>query len=226
MIVSIQDVLGAAQLAEVRAQLRGAQWAEGISAGPQALAVKHNQQLPETSPLLPALRATVMRALNRSALLIAAALPLKILPPNFNRYTGATNAYGLHIDSTLRPLPDGSYLRTDLSATLFISDPQEYDGGELSIEDAGGRRPVKLAAGSLVLYPSGSVHEVTPVTRGERLACYLFMQSLVRDAECRRLLFEMDLALIALRQRHGEEDANLVRLTGVYNNLLRRWAEC
>jgi PKHD-type hydroxylase len=226
MIVTIEDVLTAQELSALRAQLRDAPWAEGINAGTQARAVKHNQQLPESAPALAGMRTTVMRALNRSTLLVTAALPFKVLPPNFNRYTGATNAYGLHVDSSLRPLPGGSYLRTDLSATLFLSEPQEYDGGELSIEDTFGRQLVKLKAGGLVVYPSGSVHEVRPVTRGERLACYLFLQSLVKDTESRRMLFEMDMALVALRQRYGEEDADLVRLTGLYNNLLRRWSEC
>lgn len=226
MIVTIEDVLSGEELAGLRAALRDAPWAEGISAGPQARAVKRNQQLPESMPALPAMRATIMRALNRSTLLVSAALPSKILPPNFNRYTGATNAYGLHVDNGLRPLPDGSYLRTDLSATLFLSEPQDYDGGELAIEDLFGRQLVKLKAGSLVVYPSGSVHEVRPVTRGERLACYFFLQSVVKDTESRRLLFEMDMALIALRRRYGEEDADLVRLTGLYHNLLRRWSEC
>lgn len=118
------------------------------------------------------------------------------------------------------------YLRTDVSATLFLSRPEEYDGGELTIEDTYGRHRVKLKAGSLVVYPSGSIHEVAPVTRGERLACYMFMQSLVKDTESRRHLFEMDMALISLRHRYGNDDADLVRLTGLYNNLIRRWSEC
>jgi PKHD-type hydroxylase len=226
MVVTIEDVLTAQELAGLRAAMRDAPWAEGISAGTQARAVKHNQQLPESAPALAEMRTTVMRALNRSTLLVTAALPFRVLPPNFNRYCGETNAYGLHVDSSLRPLPDGSYLRTDLSATLFLSEPHEYEGGELAIEDTLGRQLVKLKAGSLVVYPSGSVHEVRPVTRGERLACYLFMQSLVKDTESRRMLFEMDLALIALRGRYGEDDKDLVRLTGIYNNLLRRWSEC
>ncbi|MDZ7768816.1 MAG: Fe2+-dependent dioxygenase [Woeseiaceae bacterium] len=161
--------------------------------------------------MLPELRAIVMRALNRSSLLITAALPYKILPPNFNRYTGAHNHYGPHVDNTLRPLPDGSYLRTDVSATLFLSAPDEYDGGELSIEDTFGTHSVKLNAGSLVIYPSGSIHEVKPVTQGERLACYMFIQSLVKDVESRRHLFEMDMALMSLRERYGDDDADLIR---------------
>ena len=221
MIVTIDHILSAEELAEIRQRLAGAAWATGVSAGVQARMVKDNQQLPEDSPLLPELR-----ALNRSSLLLTAALPHKILPPNFNRYTPEFPRYGLHTDSTLRPLPDGSWLRTDISATLFLSDPGEYEGGELVIEDIYGRHQVKLPAGSLVLYPSGSIHEVTPVTRGERLACYMFMQSLVKDTESRRHLFEMDMALISLRHRYGNDDVDLVRLTGLYNNLLRRWSEC
>ncbi len=226
MVVTIDNVLTPEELASLRGRLRKANWSQGISAGAQAKLAKQNQQLPEDSPILPELRATVMRALNRSSLLITAALPYKILPPNFNRYTGATNRYGLHTDSTLRPLPDGSYLRTDVSATLFISRPEEYQGGELSIEDTYGNHRVKLPAGSLVVYPSGSIHEVTAVTSGERLACYMFMQSLVKDTEHRRHLFDMDMALMALRQRYGDDEPDLIRLTGLYNNLVRRWSEC
>ena len=226
MVVTIDNVLTPEELASLRGWLRKANWSQGISAGAQAKLAKQNQQLPEDSPILPELRTTVMRALNRSSLLITAALPYKILPPNFNRYTGATNRYGLHTDSTLRPLPDGSYLRTDVSATLFLSRPEEYEGGELSIEDTYGNHRVKLPAGSLVVYPSGSIHEVTAVTSGERLACYMFMQSLVKDTENRRHLFDMDMALMALRQRYGDDEPDLIRLTGLYNNLVRRWSEC
>ncbi|SEO73684.1 Fe2+-dependent dioxygenase [Aquisalimonas asiatica] len=226
MIVCIDNVLTQEELAHMRGQLLQGDWAHGISAGPQARQVKNNLQLPDDSPALPELRQTVMRALNRSQLLVTAALPFKILPPNFNRYTGETNAYGLHTDSTLRPLPDGSYLRTDVSATLFLSGPEEYEGGELTIEDTYGQQQIKLPAGSMVVYPSGSIHEVRPVTSGERLGCYMFMQSLVKDQEQRRHLFEMDRSLVSLRKRYGEGDSDVVRLTGLYNNLLRRWSEC
>ncbi|MDZ7782951.1 MAG: Fe2+-dependent dioxygenase [Halioglobus sp.] len=181
---------------------------------------------PEDAPPLQEMRAIVMRALNRSELLVTAALPYKILPPNFNRYTIDNSHYGSHVDNTLRPLPDGSYLRTDVSATLLLSGPEEYEGGELHIEDTFGEHRVKLDAGSLVVYPSGSIHEVLPVTGGERLACYMFMQSLVRDIESRRHLFEMDKALISLRSRYGDDDPDLIRMTGLYHNLVRRWAEC
>jgi PKHD-type hydroxylase len=226
LVVTIDNVLGAEELAAIRARLATVDWATGVSAGTQAREAKHNQQVPEASASLPQLRTIVMRALNRSKLLLAAVLPLKILPPSFNRYTGETNHYGPHTDNTLRPLPDGSYLRSDVSATLFLSPPSDYEGGELSIEDVYGSHRLKLEAGSLVAYPSGSIHEVLPVTRGERLACYMFIQSLVKDPMQRRHLFEMDLALMDLRSRYGEADPSLVRLTGLYQNLLQRWSEC
>lgn len=226
MVVTFDSILNADELAAIRRQLAGAAWATGVSAGPQALMVKNNQQLPESAPELRELRLLVLRALNRSAELLSAALPNKILPPNFNRYSGATNAYGMHADATLRTLSDGSWLRTDISATLFLSDPAGYDGGELEIEDSYGRQRIKLAAGSLVIYPSGSLHQVRPVTRGERLACYFFIQSVVKSAEQRRQLYDMDRALRRLRARLGEAEPDLVRLTALYNNLVREWAEC
>ena len=226
MLVTIDDVLTPEELLQVRDQLANAPWAAHQSAGPQAMLAKHNLQIPEGSEVLKGLRLTVMRALNRSSKLMSAALPHKIVPPNFNRYSVENNRYGWHTDSTLRYMPDGSCLRTDVSATLFLSDPSDYKGGELVIEDTYGSHKVKLAAGSLVVYPSGSIHEVTPVQDGERLACYMFMQSVVKDAGCRRHLYDMDLALMALRQKCGEEQPELIRLTGLYNNLLRRWSEC
>lgn len=226
MLVCLPDILRPDELAAIRHQLSGAPWGAQLSAGPQAREAKRNLQLPEDAPMLRDLQVAVMRALNRSALLMSAALPYKIVPPNFNRYTVDHPSYGWHTDSSVRWLPDGSCLRTDVSATLFLSGPDEYDGGELCIQDTYGEQTVKLPAGQLVLYPSGSIHEVRAVTRGERLACYLFMQSVVKDTECRRQLHEMDLALMALRGRMGEADPDLVRLTGIYNNLLRRWSEC
>jgi len=226
MVVTIDNVLSGRELERIRAPLLRSAWAQGISAGAQARLAKNNQQLPEDAPELNDLRTRILRALNRSELLISAALPFKILPPNFNRYTGETNHYGPHTDSTLRPLPDGSYLRTDISATLFLSNPDDYDGGELSIHDTYGTHEIKLPSGSLVVYPSGSIHEVKPVTRGERLACYMFMQSLVPDTEQRRHLYEMDMALIALRRRYSDQDPELIALTGLYNNLVRRWSQC
>ncbi len=226
MLVTIDNVLSTEELAGIHKLLMQADWASGQSAGTQARLAKNNLQIPEGSEVLRELRVLVMRALNRSSRLISAALPYKILPPNFNRYSGETNHYGLHTDSTVRYLPDGSALRTDISATLFLTNPEDYDGGELAIEDTYGTHSVKLAAGSLVVYPSGSMHQVNPVTRGERLACYMFMQSMVKDLECRRLLFQMDESLIQLRTQYGEGHPELVRLTGLYNNLLRKWTEC
>lgn len=226
MIVSFENILTPEELAAVRRQLHSAEWARGISAGPQAKQVKKNLQIPESSEVLRELRVVVMRALNRTPELMSAVMPFKIIPPNFNRYTVDDSHYGKHVDSTLRSLPDGSYLRTDVSATLFLSDPDEYEGGELKVIDTFGEQTVKLPAGSLVAYPSGSLHEVTPVTKGERLGCYMFMQSLIRDTERRRLLYEMDNALRRLRAEQGEAHQELVALTGTYNNLVRMWSEC
>ncbi|MDM4771891.1 Fe2+-dependent dioxygenase [Solimonas sp. SE-A11] len=226
MVVTFEAILNSDELAAIRRQLVGAGWATGVSAGPQAVLVKNNEQLPESTPALRELRVLVMRALNRSPELLSAALPNKILPPDFNRYAGGSNAYGMHADATLRSLPDGSWLRTDISATLFLSDPADYDGGELCIEDTYGEQQIKLPAGSLVTYPSGSIHQVRPVTRGERLACYFFMQSVIKSAERRRQLYDMDCALRRLRGRLGEAEPELVRLTALYNNLIREWAEC
>ena len=226
VLIVINDVLTAAELAIVRDLLARAHWTHGnITAGTQSAQVKNNQQLPEDSEHLPALRHVILNALNRNAIFFTAALPRRIFPPLFNRYAGATNSFGNHVDNAMRPLPDGSgYLRTDLSATLFLSAPNDYDGGELSIEDTYGNQVIKPAAGSLVLYPSTSIHRVTPVIRGERLACFMWMQSMVRDAGQRRLLYEMDMALLQLRALHGDTDP-VVRLTGTYHNLLRTWAE-
>lgn len=225
MIVTIDPLLSPEELATASSLLAEAGWVDGrITAGSQAALAKNNQQLAEDAPQLPALRRLVMQALSRSATFFAAGLPLKILPPFFNRYAGDANAYGAHVDGAMRQAPDGSYVRTDLSATLFLSDPASYDGGELQIEDTFGTHGIKLPAGSLVLYPSSSVHRVTPVTRGERIASFMFMQSMVRDAGQRRLLYEMDMALLQLRETVGETDA-VVRLTGTYHNLLRQWAD-
>lgn len=227
MLVTIDDLLTPHELQQARAHLAAAVWSSGAhSAGPQAAQVKNNEQLADDAPQLPALRDLVLGALNRSALFFAAALPLKVLPPAFNRYSGAHNAYGWHTDCAMRRAPDAAagYVRSDLSATLFLSDPADHDGGELCIEDTFGTHRIKGAAGSLVLYPSSSVHAVQPVTRGTRMACFMFIQSMVRDAGRRRLLYDMDMALLQLRQDVGDTDA-VVRLTGAYHNLLRQWAE-
>ena len=227
MLVTIDQLLSADELARARSLLQQSQWVSGqVSAGVQAAEVKNNQQLPEQAQHLPTLRQLVLDALNRSPLFFAAALPLKILPPFFNRYTGDTNHYGFHTDNAMRRVPDmsGSYVRSDISATLFLSDPQDYDGGVLTINDTFGTHGIKLQAGSLVVYPSSSIHAVTPVTRGERVCCFMFLQSMVRDPGQRRLLYDMDMALLKLRSELGETEP-VVQLTGTYHNLLRRWAE-
>ena len=227
MLVTIDNLLAAEELAHARDLLARSRWDSGLAtAGSQAAEAKNNEQLAESAEHLPALRRLVLDALARSATFFTAALPLKILPPHFNRYAGARNTYGYHTDCAMRRVEQqpGAYVRADVSATLFLSDPEDYDGGVLTIEDSFGAHGVKLAAGSLVVYPSSSIHAVTPVTRGERLACFMFVQSMVRDAGQRRLLYDMDMALLQLRELHGETDP-VVRLTGTYHNLLRRWAE-
>lgn len=226
MLITIDAVLTAAELAAMRDLLKRSRWAHGeITAGTQSAQVKNNQQLAEDAEHLPALRRMVLSALNRNPLFFTAVLPRRIFPPLFNRYGGEANSFGNHVDNAMRPLPDGSdYLRTDVSATLFLAEVDEYDGGELVIEDTFGTHGVKPAAGSMVVYDASSVHQVTPVTRGQRLACFMWMQSMVRDPGQRRLLYEMDMALLQLRQTHGDTDP-VIRLTGTYHNLLRSWAE-
>ena len=227
MLVTLDNILTQDELAGLRALLAQADWQSGLAtAGAQAAQAKNNLQVAEDAPQLPALRQIVLAALQREPLFFAASLPLKILPPFFNRYSGHANHYHFHTDCAMRAVPGqaGSYVRSDVSATLFLSDPQDYDGGELQIEDTFGTHAVKLSAGSMVLYPSSSVHAVRPVTRGERQACFMFMQSMVRDTGQRRLLYEMDMALLSLREEIGEHDA-VVRLTSTYHNLLRQWAE-
>lgn len=226
MLITIDDVLTNEELTLARDLLAQAEWVDGkITAGTQSAQVKNNQQLPETAQDLPRLRHLILYALNRSALFFTAALPKNIYPPLFNRYSGNSNSFGSHVDNAMRLLPDSSgYVRTDISATLFLAEPDTYEGGELIIEDVYGSQSIKLKAGSLVLYPSTSVHHVKPVTCGERLACFMWMQSMVRDAHQRRLLFDMDMALLALRATDGDTDP-IIRLTGIYHNLLRSWAE-
>ncbi len=226
MLITIDDVLTAAELAAMQAMLSRSSWAHGgITAGTQSAQVKNNQQLSEDAGHLPALRGAVLAALNRNAMFFTAVLPRRIFPPLFNRYGGETNYFGNHVDNAMRPLPDGSgYLRTDVSATLFLAEPDAYDGGELVIEDTYGTQAVKLSAGSMALYPSTSIHQVMPVTRGHRLACFMWIQSMVRDTGQRRLLYEMDMALLQLRQSHGDTEP-VIRLTGTYHNLLRSWAD-
>lgn len=225
MLLQIPQVLNREQVAALRAALDGADWGDGRStAGPQAARVKRNRQLSEEHPLAKPLGEIILKALAQHPLFMTAALPLKVFPPLFNRYEDGGH-FGAHIDTAVRYTREAPHrVRTDLSATLFLAEPQDYDGGELRIDDTYGTQAVKLPAGDLLLYPASSVHEVLPVTRGARIAAFFWVQSMVRDDGDRRLLFDLDRAIQTL---HGEMPAHpsLVQLTGVYHNLLRRWAE-
>ena len=225
MLLHIPDVLTPAEVEHARRVLDAAEWVDGAAtAGFQSTLVKRNAQLPEGSPAARELGEVVLRALNGNPLFGSATLPARVFPPLFNRYADG-EAFGNHVDNAIRQVRGTNQrLRTDLSATLFLSAPEEYDGGELLIDDAYGPRTVKLAAGHMVLYPATSLHRVTPVTRGVRLASFFWIQSLVRGDAERSLLFDLDMSIIRLRQQVGDNEA-VVALTGVYHNLLRRWAE-
>ena len=227
MLIRIPGVFDADALARARALLEDAPWTDGATtAGTQALQVKHNQQLPVTCAPAQALQSMVLGALERHPVFFSAALPKRVFPPMFNRYGGVANTYGAHVDNAIRYTPGrGERVRTDLSATLFLADPADYDGGELVIDDTYGEQRVKLAAGDLVLYPGTSVHRVEPVTRGVRVASFFWIESLVRSDEQRRLLHDMDRFLVHLRSTVGETDPGVVGLTGTYHNLLRQWAD-
>ncbi len=225
MIIAIPDVLTAAQVAEARQQLDHTDWVDGrVTAGHQSGRAKENQQLPEDSPIARRLGETIVAALERHPLFISAALPAKIFPPLFNRYQSG-HSFGLHVDNAVRQVRGTAHrIRTDLSATLFLSAPGEYEGGELMIEDTYGPQTIKLPAGHMVLYPASSLHKVQPITRGSRVASFFWIQSMVRGDSERALLFDMDLAIQALNRDTPDHPA-VVQLTGVYHNLLRRWAE-
>ena len=227
MLLHIPDILSAEQLAQFRARLDGADWADGrLTAGYQSAQAKHNGQLREDDPLARELGAVVADAVLRNPTFFAGALPKHVYPPLFNRY-GAGQDFGMHVDNAIRydrTRQPAQAVRTDLSATLFLAAPEEYDGGELVIEDNFGTHEVKLPAGHLVLYPGSSLHKVRPVTRGARLAAFFWVQSLVRDDGRRRTLFELDVAIQSLTAGGADADA-LLSLTGVYHNLLRQWAE-
>ncbi len=226
MLLHLRQVLTTDEVAQARAWLGDeALWLDGRStAGPQALTQKNNHQLAQGSDASQRLQALVLQALQRDPLFFSAALPKQILPPLFNRYGGNSNHYGAHVDGAVLRVPaSGDWLRTDISCTLFLTDPADYDGGELLVQDTYGSRGMKLAAGDAVLYPGTSVHQVTPVTRGERLASFFWIESLVRSDEQRRILFDLDMNLLKLRQQHGETPETTA-LTGVYHNLLRQWA--
>lgn len=226
MLLKIPQILDAAGLARARGLLATVPWDHGrTTAGRQAAQVKNNEQLQPGSEQHRELQALVLQALEKHPLFFSATLPKRVLPPLFNRYAGAANTYGNHVDQAVRYLPGGvQRVRTDISCTLFLSDPADYDGGDLVIEHSYGEQRVKLAAGDLVVYPGTSVHRVEPVTRGARLASFFWIESMVRGDEQRRLLYEMDMSLMKLRQAMGET-AELVQLTGTYHNLLRMWAD-
>jgi len=226
MLLRVPEVLSAEAVQRCRRIIEGADWADGrITAGTQSEQVKNNRQLPEDSEAARAARAIVLEGLSKSALFITGALPKKTFPPLFNRYDGSANAFGNHIDNAVRTSKaTGLWVRTDLSATLFLSQPDEYEGGELVIEDTFGTQAIKLAAGDLILYPASSVHRVEPVTRGTRLASFFWIESMVRDDAQRRLLFDLDMAILTLRGSAGDSEP-VVKLTGCYHNLLRMWAD-
>lgn len=227
MLTLIEQVLTKDEVRQFRVHLDAddAPWQDGaLTAGSLARSTKHNQQLPDGIEPALGLGEHILRALGRHPLFVSAALPNKIHPPKFNRYAGG-GTYGAHVDSAVMALPGTqARLRSDLSATLFLAEPDEYDGGELQIETAFGAQAVKLEAGDLVLYPSSSLHRVTPVTRGARVASFFWIESLVADDGARSLLFDLDRAIQGVTPALTPDDANLLTLTGVYHNLLRRWA--
>jgi PKHD-type hydroxylase len=226
MMLVIPDVLNADGVAAIRARIDGAEWQDGnATSGHQSALAKRNRQLPEDSAAARGAGRMVLDALGRSPLFIAAALPLKIFPPLFNIYEGG-EAFGTHIDNALRVHRASEFrVRSDLSATLFLAPPESYDGGELVVEDNLGAHSVKLPAGQLLLYPASSLHRVEPVTRGARVASFFWIQSMVRDDGARTLLFDLDQSIQAIAADRGQDDREVIRLTGIYHNLLRRWAD-
>lgn len=225
MLSRIPNVLSKEQVGECRQVLESATWTDGrVTAGAQSARAKDNMQLPEGSAAARRLADMVLTALGLCPLFISAALPARVFPPLFNRYQGG-QAFGVHIDNAIRPVPGTPVrLRTDLSATLFLAEPGEYDGGELAITDTYGRHEVKLPAGHMVLYPAGSLHQVLPVTRGARLASFFWVQSMVRDDARRSLLFDLDMSIQKVTAT-CDDRAPAVELTAVYHNLLRMWAD-
>jgi PKHD-type hydroxylase len=225
MMVHIPNVLTPEQVARCRAVMEKAGWIDGRStAGHQAVQVKNNLQLPDNAPEARELADMVLDALGRSSLFMSAVLPKQVLPPMFNRYD-AGMTFGAHVDNSIRGIPGtGMRIRTDVSSTLFISEPEDYDGGELVVEDTYGSHSVKLPAGDMIVYPATSLHHVTPIARGSRIASFFWTQSMIRDESKRSLLFDMDMAIMKLGRDHPQH-ASVVELTSVYHNLLRQWAE-
>mgnify|MGYP003642256707 CR=1 FL=1 len=225
MLLKVSNVLSKEEIAQVRSIIEAAEWVDGnATSGAQAARAKRNAQVRDGSPAARQAGNVVLDALQRSALFVSGALPLKVYPPLFNRYAGG-QAFDAHVDNAIRPMRDSDFrVRTDVSATLFLSEPEDYDGGELIIDDTYGSHTVKLSAGSMVLYPSTSLHRIAPVTRGERLASFFWIQSMVRDDGQRALLFDLDTAIQSLHAAKVDHPS-LIQLTGVYHNLVRRWAD-
>jgi PKHD-type hydroxylase len=225
LLLKIPHVLTKQQLQDFRELLLNAQWTDGnVTAGYQSAKAKNNLQLPEDSPEARRLGDQILATLSKSSLFISAALPARIFPPLFNCYQGG-RSFGIHVDNAIRHVPGTPVkVRTDISMTLFLSDPEEYDGGELIVEDTYGSHSVKLLAGDMVLYPSSSLHRVTPVKRGRRLASFFWLQSMVASNERRALLFDLDMAIQKLREKMSD-GAEVVQLTNIYHNLLRQWAQ-
>lgn len=224
MLLSVPNILNPEQVNQARQLLDKAEWVDGrVTAGYQSARAKDNMQIPEGHPLARQLGEMILGALGKSPLFMSAALPLHVFPPLFNRYSGG-QSFGTHVDNAIRQAPGGHRIRTDLSATLFFSAPDEYDGGELCVEDTYGVKSVKLPPGHMVLYPATSLHHVRPVTRGARVSSFFWIQSMVRDDGQRSLLFDLDLAIQRLGTDHPDHPSS-VQLTGVYHNLLRQWAE-
>ncbi|WP_315806180.1 MULTISPECIES: Fe2+-dependent dioxygenase [unclassified Bradyrhizobium] len=228
MLVCIPEVLSKSDVAEFRRIMDAAEWEDGrATAGAQSAMVKRNEQLPADGEVARALGQRIVSALTKNPRFLSAAIPLQIFPPLFNRYAASGgHHFGIHVDNAVRGDPlTGLRIRTDLSITLFLAEPEEYDGGELVIEDTYGSHEVKLPAGDAVLYPSSSLHMVTPVTRGARVASFFWMQSMIRDAHVRSMIFDLDNVIQGLAGRLGRDDPETVRLTGIYHNLIRYWAE-
>ena len=226
MLIAIPDLLDAATLARVRAIVDAGEWSDGnATSGVQSALAKRNEQLAEDAATAREAGALILDALAASPLFVAAALPLKVFPPLFNRYH-VGHTFDLHVDNAVRIRRGSDFrIRSDLSATLFLSDPESYDGGELVIDDLFGPQRVKLPAGHLALYPASSLHRVEPVTRGVRTASFFWVQSMVRDDGARRILFDLDQGVQQVAEGSGQDDPAVVRLTGVYHNLLRKWAD-
>lgn len=227
MLLQIPDILTADEVAHCRAVLEASPWVDGrVTAGSQAAHAKNNLQIPEESDTARELGVVILKALGRNPAFNSAALPLRVLPPMFNRYD-LDMTYGNHVDNAIRAIPGtgGMRMRADVSTTIFLSDPDEYDGGELVVEDTYGTKGVKLPAGHGVVYPSSSLHRVTPVKRGSRWASFFFTQSLVKDDGLRAMLYDLDVAIIDLRRDVGDQHPSVLALVNHYHNLLRRWAE-